>query len=65
MKANKAGTGRLLQLIFQVIEGDYAHRRLWDRLNLEHPNATAVQFAHAGLSAICRAVGVLKPKDSR
>ena len=64
MKANKAGTGSLLQLTFQVIEGDYANRLLWDRLNLDHPNATAVQIARADLSAICRAVGVLSPKDS-
>lgn len=64
MKPNKAGTGSLLQLTFQVIEGDYENRLLWTRLNLDHPNATAVQIARADLSAICRAVGVLAPKDS-
>lgn len=64
MRANKAGTGSLLQLTFQVVEGEYQHRLLWTRLNLDHPNATAVQIARAELSAICRAVGVLAPKDS-
>lgn len=64
MKANKAGTGSLLQLTFQVIEGEYQNRLLWARLNLDHPNAVAVQIARADLSAICRAVGVLAPKDS-
>ncbi len=64
MKANKAGTGSLLQLTFQIIEGEYQNRLLWVRLNLDHPNATAVQIARADLSAICRAVGVLAPKDS-
>jgi hypothetical protein len=64
MKPNKAGTGSMLQLTFQIIEGDYENRLLWTRLNLEHPNATAVQIARAELSAICRAVGVLAPKDS-
>lgn len=64
MKANKAGTGSLLQLTFQVIEGEYQNRLLWTRLNLDHPNAIAVQIARADLSAICRAVGVLSPKDS-
>jgi hypothetical protein len=53
-----------LQLTFQIIEGDYENRLLWTRLNLDHPNATAVQIARADLSAICRAVGVLAPKDS-
>ncbi len=64
MKANKAGTGSLLQLTFQVVEGEYQNRLLWTRLNLDHPNAIAVQIARADLSAICRAVGVLAPKDS-
>ncbi len=64
MKANKAGTGSLLQLTFQITEGEYANRLLWARLNLDHPNATAVQIARADLSAICRAVGVLAPQDS-
>jgi hypothetical protein len=64
MKANKAGTGGYLQLAFQVIEGEFKGRFLWARLNLDNPNATAVKIAKAELSAVCRAVGVLAPKDS-
>ena len=64
MKANKSGTGSLLQLTFQVIEGEHKGRLVWTRLNLDHPNAVAVQIARADLSAICRAVGVLAPRDS-
>ncbi len=64
MKPTKAGTGSYLQLTFQVIEGEYQNRLLWTRLNLNNPNATAVQIARAELSAICRAVGVLAPNDS-
>lgn len=61
---NKAGTGHFLKLTFQVVEGEYKGRLLWTRLNLDNPNATAVQIARAELSAICRAVGVLAPNDS-
>jgi hypothetical protein len=64
MKPNKAGTGSYLQLTFQVLEGPHKNRQLWARLNLDNPNATAVQIARAELSAICRAVGVMAPKDS-
>lgn len=64
MKPTKAGTGSYLQLTFQIIDGEYKNRLLWTRLNLDNPNATAVQIARAELSAICRAVGVLTPKDS-
>ena len=64
MKPTKAGTGLFLELTFQVLEGDYKNRLLWTRLNLDNPNATAVQIARAELSAICRAVGVMAPNDS-
>ena len=64
MKANKAGTGSYLQLTFQIIDGPYKNRVLWARLNLDNPNATAVQIARGELSAVCRAVGVLAPSDS-
>ncbi|MBI1900548.1 MAG: DUF669 domain-containing protein [Planctomycetia bacterium] len=64
MKDNNAGNGSYLQLTFQVQDGPYKNRLLWTRLNLDHPNAIAVEIARAELSAICRAVGVLAPKDS-
>jgi len=64
MKTTRSGIGQYLQLTFQVIEGEHKNRLLWSRLNLDNPNATTVRIARAELSAICRAVGVLAPKDS-
>ena len=64
MKPTKTGNGTFLELSFQVLEGQYKNRMLWSRLNLDNPNAQAVQIAQAELSAICRAVGVITPKDS-
>jgi hypothetical protein len=64
MKPNKAGTGSYLELVFTILEGEYKGRQLWARLNLDNPNELAVKIARAELSAICRAVGVLTPRDS-
>jgi hypothetical protein len=64
MKPTKSGSGTYLELTFQVIEGQYKNRLLWSRLNLSNPNNLAVQIAQGELSAICRAVGVMQPKDS-
>ena len=64
MKATKAGDGSYLELELTVLEGEYKDRKVWDRLCLNHPNATAVKIARGTLSAICRAVGVMQPKDS-
>lgn len=64
MKPTKTGNGQYLELAFEIIEGDCRGRKVWARLNLENPNAQAVQIARADLSAICRAVNVPQPKDS-
>ena len=64
MKPTKAGTGSFLYLKLQVLTGPYQNKPLFDRLNLDNPNATAVKIAKGTLSAICRAVGVMTPKDS-
>ena len=64
MKANKANTGQFLELVFTIIEGEYQNRQLWLRLNLSNPNEIAMKIAQADLSAICRAVNVLVPRDS-
>lgn len=63
-KPTKAQTGSYLQLTMQVIEGDHAGRKVIDRLNLNNPNQTAVEIAQRTLSSICRAVGVMTPRDS-
>ena len=64
LKPTKNGSGKYLQLTFTIIEGEYKNRILWSRLNLENPNATAVKIARSELSAICRATGVMTPRDS-
>ncbi len=60
----KAGTGKFLIVEVQVLSGDYKGRKVFDRLNLQNPNPDAVRIAQGDLSAICRAVGVMTPRDS-
>jgi len=69
MKPTKSGSGNYLQLKFQIVEGEYANRLLWVRLNLDNTNATAVKIARLPLSEIryWRHVGsrVLISKEDR
>ncbi|QDU71062.1 DUF669 domain-containing protein [Mucisphaera calidilacus] len=64
MKATKKGDGSYLELELTVLEGECKGRKVWDRLNINNPNAVATQIARGHLSAICRAVGVMTPRDS-
>jgi len=64
LKPTKAGNGRYLELSIQIMDGPYKGRMLWDRLNIDNPNETAVLIAQQQLSALCHAVGVMQPRDS-
>lgn len=61
---NASGNGWHLKLTLVVTRGEFEARNLWHRLNLSNPSEKAVQIARGQLSAICRAVGVLTPRDS-
>lgn len=63
MKPTRTG-GQMLVLELQILNGEYQNRKIWDRLNLVNANDKAVQIAKGTLSAICRAVGIMTPKDS-
>ena len=64
MEPNKKTKGRHLSLTWTVIEGDYKDRKVFSNLNLDNENAQTVEIAQRELSAICRATGILHPKDS-
>jgi hypothetical protein len=63
-KATKNGNGSYLKLEFQVVSGQFQNRKIWENLNIDNPSPKAKQIALGTLSAICRAVGVMTPKDS-
>lgn len=60
----KRGDGKILSFTLQITSGEYQNKKLFDRLNTKNPNDVAQRIGKAQLSAICRAVGVLQPKDS-
>lgn len=64
MATTQAGTGQYLKLEIEILEGQYRGRKLWENLNLQNPSAQAVEIARGTLSAICRATGIMTPKDS-
>jgi hypothetical protein len=64
-KPTKAQTGSYLQMTVEIIEGDHAGRKAFERLNLNNPNQQAVEIAQRSLSSICHAVGVMTPRTSQ
>lgn len=64
MRETRAGTGQYLALTLELVDCAYAGRRVWTNLNLHNPNPKAVEIAHRDLASICRAIGVMQPRDS-
>ena len=64
IKATKSGTGQYLEIEFQIIDGDYAGRRIWERLNINNENKKAEDIARERLAALCQALDIATLTDS-
>jgi hypothetical protein len=60
----KSGNGKGLKLTFEVIDGQFKGRKVWEHLNVIHTNEQAQGIAQSQLSTICRATGVTKLEDT-
>lgn len=65
VKPLKSGNGTGLSLEFTIIDPEqFARRKVWQNLNIQHSNAQAEQIGQAQLSALCHAVGIEELDDS-
>lgn len=62
-KTTKSG-GQMLVLEMEIVDGPFAGRKVWERLNLENPNPKAVEIAEETLRDICLAQGRIGCDDS-
>lgn len=64
-KPNSKGTGSYLSCAYEVIDGQYKGRKVFDNMNLWNPNQTAVDIARRELKKLCGALGFAQqPSDS-
>ena len=52
-----------IELVLKVMDGPFAGRTVWDRINIWNDNPTAAEIAQKTLSAICHATGVFQVND--
>ncbi len=60
----KANDGTILKLVYEIMTGPMANRRVFDRLNIVNPNATAQGIAQRALADTCAAIGLAAVSDS-
>ena len=64
IRATNNGDGQYLWFELDIIDGEHAGRKLFERLNLWNQNSQAVEIAQRTLSAMCHAAGQLHVADS-
>lgn len=55
--ATKGGTGEILTLTWEILEGEYERRRVWQRINYLNNSEKAQAIGQGQVSAICDAIG--------
>jgi hypothetical protein len=58
------GTGQILTLTFEIMEGEFERRRVWERLNIVNANPDAQRIAQQSLKRLCDASGAGAINDS-
>lgn len=65
IKPNRNNNGQNFKLVFEITEGEFKGRRLYDSIVVEHKESErAVEIGKEKLASICKAVEVPKPSDS-
>lgn len=60
----KSGRGLMIKLTFEILDGQFKGRRVWENLNVQNDSEKTQSIAQSQLSAICHAVGVIKLNDT-
>ena len=60
----KSGNGEGLKLTFEVIDGQFKGRKVYENLNIRHTSEDTQRIAQSQLSALCHAVNVIKLMDT-
>ena len=60
----KSGNGEGLKLTFEIIDGQFKGRRVYENLNIRHTSEDTQRIAQSQLSALCHAVNVIKLMDT-
>jgi hypothetical protein len=64
IKQTKKGDGRYISATIEIVDAVCNGRLLWDNINFDNPNATAMKIAQQTLKAICTAVGIKSLRDT-
>lgn len=65
LKVTSTGTGEYISLTFEILDDEYAGRKIFCNLNIVNPNEQAVKIAKSQLKQICKAAGIEELEDTQ
>ena len=57
-KSTKAGNGTMVNVSFQVSDGEFKNRLIWDSFLISHPNSKAAGIGLQRLDSMLKSIGV-------
>lgn len=64
VRATKDGSGQYIWLEMDILDGEHAGRKYWERLNIWNSNPQAVDIANKALTSLTRACGLVSVEDT-
>jgi hypothetical protein len=64
VRPTKDGRGRFVWTEMEVLDGEYANRKLWHNFNIKNDSEKAQQIGLSQLSALCHAIAVMGMEDT-
>lgn len=64
VKPTRSGNGTVAEYEYEILDGQFKGRRLWDRFNMRHENAQAQEIGQRQFSALCHAAGVMNVSNT-
>ncbi len=58
IKSTKAHTGHYIEIRMSVLDGPFKNRKIFDRINIDNPNAQCVEIGMRSLAALGLALGL-------
>lgn len=64
IKTTSRGDGEYIKTVMEVMDGDYAGRKLWHNFNVVNPNEKAVQIGRGQLKRLNQILGIAELQDT-
>jgi hypothetical protein len=63
-KIQDTKSGQMIVLTMEIVDGQYANRRLWENLNIRNDSPVAQQIAQTALKYLCDQIGIIQLRDT-